>query len=62
MTDKNSPLNKFYPNRFEIDVSGCNQLYQGIVLLPFIDETLLREEFEKVFCKLSDKEKEMNNI
>ena len=49
MTDPNSPLKQFYPNRFEVDVSGKQQVYQGIVLLPFIDEQLLRTEFDKIF-------------
>lgn len=43
MTDPNSPLRSFYPNRYEVDITEVSQMYQGEVLLPFIDEKLLKE-------------------
>ncbi|CAL6099758.1 5'-3'_exoribonuclease 2 [Hexamita inflata] len=60
MLDSNSPLSKFYPNKFDVDVSGKTQLYQGIVELPFIDEADLRQAYESVKANLSPEEVERN--
>mmetsp|Transcript_25743 Transcript_25743/g.65477 ORF Transcript_25743/g.65477 Transcript_25743/m.65477 type:complete len:554 (+) Transcript_25743:987-2648(+) len=41
MTDKNSPILNFYPNNFKLDLNGKKNLWEGVVLLPFIDQKKL---------------------
>jgi 5'-3' exoribonuclease 1 len=41
MTDKNSPLIKYYPPNFEIDFNGKNNEWEAIVLIPIIDINVL---------------------
>jgi 5'-3' exoribonuclease 2 len=43
MIDANSPLNKFFPMEFSIDRDGKKNAWEGIALIPFIDEKILLE-------------------
>lgn len=36
-TDEASSLKEFYPEKFEIDLAGKKNDYQGILILPFVD-------------------------
>lgn len=36
MLDAASPLARFYPRAFKLDLRGCTEAWQGVALLPFI--------------------------
>jgi 5'-3' exoribonuclease 2 len=60
MTEADSPLFEFYPPDFEIDLNGKRFAWQGVALLPFVDQEKLLEELAKVYSKLTDEEKRRN--
>ncbi|WIA37566.1 hypothetical protein OEZ86_014473 [Tetradesmus obliquus] len=41
MTDPNSPIVDFYPEKFDIDMEGKRAEWEGVVKVPFIDEARL---------------------
>ena len=43
MTDANSPIHDFYPTDFKVDMEGKRNDWEGVVLIPFIDEARLLE-------------------
>ena len=38
---EDSPIIDFYPSDFKGDLNGKKYLWQGVALLPFVDETRL---------------------
>ena len=60
MTSEDSPIKSFYPERFVVDLNGKRHLWQGVALLPFIDQALLQRTLEDVFPKLTPEEQERN--
>ncbi|KAM5534858.1 hypothetical protein V8D89_011413 [Ganoderma adspersum] len=60
MTDQSSPIIDFYPSTFQIDMNGKRMAWQGVVLLPFIDEQRLLEAMAPHYPNLTDDEKRRN--
>jgi 5'-3' exonuclease len=54
MLEGDSPIIDFYPTTFEIDMNGKKMAWQGVVLLPFIDQDRLLEAMAIDYPKLTE--------
>ncbi|KHN71150.1 5'-3' exoribonuclease 2 -like protein [Toxocara canis] len=61
MTDDDSPIIDFYPEDFQVDLNGKKYAWQGVALLPFVDEKRLLETLQTVYDKLDNFERERNS-
>lgn len=60
MTTDDSPIIDFYPSSFEIDMNGKKMAWQGVALLPFIDEKRLLDAMALDYPRLSEEENKRN--
>lgn len=60
MTNSSSPVKDFYPDQFEIDMNGKKSPWEGIALIPFIDEKRLLSALATVKTPLSAEETARN--
>ena len=60
MYQPDSEIIDFYPTDFKIDLNGKKYAWQGVALLPFVDEKRLLSAVKKVEGTLSEREKERN--
>lgn len=60
MTDEDSPIIDFYPTTFDIDMNGKKMTWQGVALLPFIDEERLLGAMTPLYDQLSPDEQARN--
>ncbi|KAK6618305.1 5'-3' exoribonuclease 2 [Polyplax serrata] len=60
MHDPFSPIIDFYPVDFKIDLNGKKFAWQGVALLPFVDETRLFKALEAFYDKLTPAERKRN--
>lgn len=60
MSSPDSEIIDFYPENFQIDMNGAKMSWQGIALLPFIDETRLLTAVQAKYALLTDAEAERN--
>ncbi|CAG8595042.1 4622_t:CDS:10 [Acaulospora morrowiae] len=56
MTDEDSEIIDFYPTDFRIDLNGKKYEWQGVALLPFIEELRLLKAISTVYPLLSPEE------
>uniref|UniRef100_A0AAR2KGI4 5'-3' exoribonuclease n=1 Tax=Pygocentrus nattereri TaxID=42514 RepID=A0AAR2KGI4_PYGNA len=62
MTDPDSSIIDFYPDDFAIDLNGKKYAWQGVALLPFVDERRLRAALTKVYPDLTTEEGRRNSL
>jgi 5'-3' exoribonuclease 2 len=62
MEDEDSPIKEFYPEDFEVDLNGKKFAWQGVALLPFIDEKRLLDAMNQVYPLLTDDENARNTF
>lgn len=60
MSEADSEIIDFYPEEFPIDMNGKKMAWQGIALLPFIDEKRLLNVVRAQYEKLTPEEKSRN--
>lgn len=60
MSDPDSEIIDFYPVEFPIDMNGKKMAWQGIALLPFIDEQRLLTAVQAKYPQLTDAETDRN--
>jgi len=53
LTDSKFNLKKFCPTKFEIDLSGKRKEWEGIVLLPMVDFSVIKDEYLNHIDKVS---------
>jgi 5'-3' exoribonuclease 2 len=61
MIDDDSPIIDFYPETFEVDMNGKKMAWQGVALLPFIDQERLLNAMADPYRQLSDEERRRNH-
>ncbi len=52
----------FYPTDFKIDLNGKKYAWQGVALLPFVDEKRLRAALIDVYPDLTEDESKINTL
>ena len=60
MVDEGSEIIDFYPEDFKIDMNGKKMLWQGVALLPFIDEERLLSAMQPLYDELTEEEHARN--
>jgi 5'-3' exoribonuclease 2 len=60
MENADSPIIDFYPEDFPLDLNGKKFAWQGVILLPFIDERRLLDAMGTVYPLLTEEEKARN--
>uniref|UniRef100_A0A7S2ZMF7 Uncharacterized protein n=1 Tax=Rhodosorus marinus TaxID=101924 RepID=A0A7S2ZMF7_9RHOD len=61
MLSEESPISKYYPVDFKVDLNGKRNLWEGVVLLPFVDERELIAAMDTVKPEeLSEEERRRN--
>ena len=61
MTEESSPLKPFFPDEIKIDFEGKRNSWEGVVLLPFLNEKILKDAIASVpQDKLTDAQNKRN--
>lgn len=62
MLDPKSPIIDFYPDDFQIDLNGKKFAWQGVALLPFVDEQRLFKAVDPYRRELTLEEQKRNQL
>ena len=58
----NPRFSQFYPENITVDVSGKRREWEGIVILPMVDTSVIREEYNRLKEQISDRDKRRNSL
>ena len=62
LTSSKSGIKKFCPESFEVDLSGKRRAWEGIVLLPMVDFSVIESEYDKYIGMISDRDAVRNVV
>ncbi|EPZ33030.1 Putative 5-3 exonuclease domain-containing protein [Rozella allomycis CSF55] len=62
LMEEESPIYDFYPEEFQVDLNGNKNSWQGIILIPFIDQERLLRCINEKYKFLTEKENRMNEF
>jgi 5'-3' exoribonuclease 1 len=62
LTDPDSPLRKYCPETFEIDITGVRRAWEGIAVLPMIDFDLFRDCYMKRISSIDQRDVKRNML
>jgi 5'-3' exonuclease len=60
LMNSKSPLGRYFPDHFEIDLTGKRKDWEGIVILPCMNLADFKAEYDKLEYKLSYSDKKRN--
>lgn len=60
MIDPEASIIDFYPEDFKIDLNGKKYAWQGVALLPFVEEVRLKAALKPLYSELTDAEVQRN--
>lgn len=55
-----SPIKKYYPEKFFVDISGKRKEYEGVVVLPIVDTNFINSIYEQYIDKVDIRDKKRN--
>ena len=62
LVEEKSPIQRYYPISFEVDLEGKRNDWEGIAILPFIDLNLVQSHYRKFVKKIDQKSLSRNII
>ena len=62
LVEEKSPIKKYYPIKFEIDLEGKRNDWEGIAILPFIDVKIIQSQYRKLIDDVSLQAKKRNIV
>ena len=62
MTNENSDIVDFYPEDFKVDLNGKKFAWQGVAILPFIDEKRLLKAMHDLYPEMTEDERRRNDM
>jgi len=60
MINPESPIIDIYPENFNIDLNGKKYAWQGVALLPFVNESRMKAALKPLYCFLTEEEIKRN--
>ena len=60
ISSESSPLKEYMPDEIVVDTEGKRQEWEGIVVLPNIDISLVKKYYDKYIVKVEERDKYRN--